>query len=89
MEAISIRASWKPSSHGAKEQGSSMFNNDQILAKIRNQLASAAKAIGNNHELQTKFERGSELMKRDIVFCSSLYFRLSQLVHSIMTATIN
>ena len=42
------------------------------LEELVRQLASAAKAIGN-HELQTKFERGSELLKRDIVFCSSLY----------------
>ena len=42
------------------------------LEELVRQLASAAKAIGN-HELQNKFENGSELMKRDIVFCSSLY----------------
>ncbi|GFH49503.1 hypothetical protein CTEN210_05979 [Chaetoceros tenuissimus] len=42
------------------------------LEELIRQLSSAAKAIGN-HELQTKFERGSELLKRDIVFCSSLY----------------
>jgi len=42
------------------------------LEELVRQLSSAAKAIGN-HELQTKFERGSELLKRDIVFCSSLY----------------
>ena len=42
------------------------------LEELIRQLASAAKAIGN-HELQHKFERGSELLKRDIVFCSSLY----------------
>lgn len=42
------------------------------LEELVRQLSSAAKAIGN-HELQTKFEKGSELMKRDIVFCSSLY----------------
>ena len=34
--------------------------------------ASASKAIGNL-ELQAKFEKGSDLLKRDIVFCSSLY----------------
>jgi len=43
-----------------------------IRCQLVRQLASAAKAIGN-HDLQTKFERGSELLKRDIVFCSSLY----------------
>lgn len=42
------------------------------LEELVRQLASAAKAIGN-HELQSKFEKGSDLMKRDIVFCSSLY----------------
>jgi len=42
------------------------------LDELVRQLSSAAKAIGN-HELETKFEKGSELLKRDIVFCSSLY----------------
>lgn len=42
------------------------------LEELVRQLTSASKAIGN-HELQTKFEKGSELIKRDIVFCSSLY----------------
>mmetsp|Transcript_24712 Transcript_24712/g.36895 ORF Transcript_24712/g.36895 Transcript_24712/m.36895 type:complete len:901 (+) Transcript_24712:1150-3852(+) len=42
------------------------------LEELVRQLGSAAKAIGN-HELQSKFEKGSDLMKRDIVFCSSLY----------------
>eukprot|EP00978_Attheya_sp_CCMP212_P011313 scaffold27876_cov51-Attheya_sp.AAC.6 len=42
------------------------------LEELVRQLTSAAKAIGN-HELQEKFEKGSELIKRDIVFCSSLY----------------
>ena len=42
------------------------------LEELVRQIASAAKAIGN-HELQAKFEKGSELIKRDIVFCSSLY----------------
>lgn len=42
------------------------------LEELIRQLTSASKAIGN-HELQTKFEKGSELIKRDIVFCSSLY----------------
>jgi ATP-dependent RNA helicase DOB1 len=42
------------------------------LEELVRQLANAAKSIGN-HELQTKFEKGSELLKRDIVFCSSLY----------------
>mmetsp|Transcript_7777 Transcript_7777/g.11122 ORF Transcript_7777/g.11122 Transcript_7777/m.11122 type:complete len:1174 (+) Transcript_7777:54-3575(+) len=42
------------------------------LEELVRQLCSASKAIGN-HELQTKFEKGSELIKRDIVFCSSLY----------------
>ena len=42
------------------------------LEELVRQLASAAKAIGN-HELTEKLEKGSELLKRDIVFCSSLY----------------
>ena len=42
------------------------------LEELVRQIAVAAKAIGNV-ELQTKFEKGSELLKRDIVFCSSLY----------------
>ena len=42
------------------------------LEELVRQLASASKAIGN-HELKEKFEKGSELLKRDIVFCSSLY----------------
>jgi ATP-dependent RNA helicase DOB1 len=42
------------------------------LEELIRQLSTAAKAIGN-HELQLKFEKGGELIKRDIVFCSSLY----------------
>lgn len=42
------------------------------LEELVRQVAAAAKAIGN-HELQAKFEKGDELLKRDIVFCSSLY----------------
>lgn len=42
------------------------------LEELVRQITTAAKAIGN-HELQAKFERGDELLKRDIVFCSSLY----------------
>lgn len=42
------------------------------LEELIRQLAQASKSIGNL-ELQTKFEKGSELLKRDIVFCSSLY----------------
>ena len=42
------------------------------LEELIRQIASASKAIGN-HELQAKFEKGSELITRDIVFCSSLY----------------
>eukprot|EP00579_Thalassiosira_antarctica_P009827 CAMPEP_0201916340 /NCGR_PEP_ID=MMETSP0903-20130614/5988_1 /ASSEMBLY_ACC=CAM_ASM_000552 /TAXON_ID=420261 /ORGANISM="Thalassiosira antarctica, Strain CCMP982" /LENGTH=1153 /DNA_ID=CAMNT_0048452123 /DNA_START=93 /DNA_END=3554 /DNA_ORIENTATION=+ len=42
------------------------------LEELVRQLASASKSIGNL-ELQAKFEKGSELLKRDIVFCSSLY----------------
>lgn len=42
------------------------------LEELVRQIGTAAKAIGN-HELQSKFETGSELLKRDIVFCNSLY----------------
>lgn len=42
------------------------------LEELVRQLGTAAKAIGN-HELQSKFETGAELLKRDIVFCNSLY----------------
>ena len=42
------------------------------LEELVRQLAAAAKAVGN-HELHAKFEKGSDLIKRDIVFCSSLY----------------
>jgi superfamily II RNA helicase len=42
------------------------------LEELIRQVAVAAKAIGNA-ELQTKFEKGSDLIKRDIVFCASLY----------------
>lgn len=42
------------------------------LEELVRQISTAASAIGN-HELETKFTQGSELVKRDIVFCSSLY----------------
>lgn len=42
------------------------------LEELVRQLAAASKSIGNL-ELQAKFEKGSDLLKRDIVFCSSLY----------------
>eukprot|EP00547_Thalassionema_nitzschioides_P008956 CAMPEP_0194227698 /NCGR_PEP_ID=MMETSP0156-20130528/42992_1 /TAXON_ID=33649 /ORGANISM="Thalassionema nitzschioides, Strain L26-B" /LENGTH=1107 /DNA_ID=CAMNT_0038960191 /DNA_START=38 /DNA_END=3361 /DNA_ORIENTATION=- len=42
------------------------------LEELVRQIANASKAIGNA-ELQAKMEKGSELLKRDIVFCSSLY----------------
>jgi len=42
------------------------------VEELVRQISVAAKAIGNT-ELQTKFEEGSELIKRDIVFCPSLY----------------
>jgi len=42
------------------------------LEELVRQLGSAALAIGNQ-ELSEKFEKGSELLRRDIVFCSSLY----------------
>lgn len=42
------------------------------LEELVRQITSAAKSIGD-HELEAKFEEGSKLLKRDIVFCSSLY----------------
>jgi ATP-dependent RNA helicase DOB1 len=42
------------------------------LEELVRQITCAAKAIGD-HELEAKFEEGSKLLKRDIVFCSSLY----------------
>jgi ATP-dependent RNA helicase DOB1 len=42
------------------------------IEELLRQIISAAKAIGNN-ELEAKFEKGVELIRRDIVFCSSLY----------------
>ena len=42
------------------------------LEELVRQISVAAKAIGNV-ELQEKFEKASDLIKRDIVFCSSLY----------------
>jgi len=42
------------------------------LEELVRQITSAAKAIGD-HELEAKFEEGSKLLKRDIVFCGSLY----------------
>ncbi|KAG7365306.1 DEAD/DEAH box helicase domain protein [Nitzschia inconspicua] len=42
------------------------------LEELVRQITCAAKAIGD-HELEAKFEQGSKLLKRDIVFCNSLY----------------
>ena len=42
------------------------------LEELVRQISTAAKAIGNS-ELEAKFEKGGELIRRDIVFCSSLY----------------
>lgn len=42
------------------------------LEELVRQITVASKAIGNV-ELEKKFEKGSELLKRDIVFTSSLY----------------
>ena len=42
------------------------------LAELVRQMTAAAKALGNQ-ELEAKFAKGEELLKRDIVFCSSLY----------------
>ena len=40
--------------------------------KVASFDATAAKAVGNS-ELEAKFVKGGELLKRDIVFCGSLY----------------
>jgi ATP-dependent RNA helicase DOB1 len=42
------------------------------LEELVRQITNAAKAFGDK-ELEAKFEAGSKLLKRDIVFCSSLY----------------
>jgi ATP-dependent RNA helicase DOB1 len=42
------------------------------LEELVRQITVAAKAIGNV-ELESKFEKASDLIKRDIVFCASLY----------------
>ncbi|CAB9508390.1 viralicidic activity 2-like 2 [Seminavis robusta] len=42
------------------------------LEELIRQIASATKAIGN-FELMAKFEKAGEMIKRDIVFCNSLY----------------
>ncbi|GMH55832.1 hypothetical protein TrST_g2438 [Triparma strigata] len=42
------------------------------LEELVRQLASASSAVGNT-EMREVFEKGSELIKRDIVFCNSLY----------------
>jgi len=42
------------------------------LDELVRQMSSAAKVLGNE-ELSEMFTKGSELLKRDIVFCTSLY----------------
>ena len=42
------------------------------LEELVRQLSCAATAVGNV-EMRAKFDQGSELIKRDIVFCNSLY----------------
>eukprot|EP00980_Cylindrotheca_fusiformis_P031502 scaffold26468_cov162-Cylindrotheca_fusiformis.AAC.4 len=42
------------------------------LEELVRQIKVAAKAIGDR-DLEVKFEEGSKLIKRDIVFCNSLY----------------
>lgn len=42
------------------------------LSELLDELQSAAKAIGN-HELYKKLDDGAKLIRRDIVFASSLY----------------
>ena len=42
------------------------------LEELVRQITTAAKAIGDK-DLEAKFEAGGKLIRRDIVFCSSLY----------------
>ena len=42
------------------------------LSELLDELQSAAKAIGNN-ELYKKLDDGAKLIRRDIIFASSLY----------------
>jgi ATP-dependent RNA helicase DOB1 len=42
------------------------------LEELVRQITVAAKAIGDR-DLEVKFAEGSKLIKRDIVFCNSLY----------------
>jgi len=42
------------------------------LEELLNEMSAAAKAIGNS-ELEAKFKKGQEKLKRDIVFAASLY----------------
>lgn len=42
------------------------------LEELLRQLCSAANSIGNS-ELEAKFAEGIKMIKRDIVFCASLY----------------
>ena len=42
------------------------------LEELVRQITVAAKAIGDR-DLETKFMEGGKLIKRDIVFCNSLY----------------
>ena len=42
------------------------------LEELLRQLCSAANSIGNS-ELEAKFTEGIKMIKRDIVFCASLY----------------
>ena len=42
------------------------------LEELVRQITTAAKAIGDKG-LEAKFEEGGKLVKRDIVFCNSLY----------------
>lgn len=50
----------------------SIVRNMRRLEELLRQLVEAAKAIGNK-ELEDKFEEGSKLLKRGIVFANSLY----------------
>lgn len=50
----------------------SIIRNLRRLEELLRQLVEAAKAIGNK-ELEDKFEEGSRLLKRGIVFANSLY----------------
>ena len=59
------------------------------LEELLRQMMQAAKAIGI--DLESKFEEGVRLIKRDIVFAASLYLKWSFIIYNILkeASTIN